>query len=96
MGWMVKQDCAVCDGCGATRGVTGDREESVQLLRAGGWRHLKGKTLGDEDFETILCPGCVKDQRRRSRDKTQVEQDTLPLDFEEGRIVVGRQGVSSR
>lgn len=96
MGWTVKQDCAVCDNCGATRGVTADREESVQLLRAGGWRHMAGQTLEGKQFETILCTKCVKEEKKRSRAPKEIEQDTLPLDFEEGRIVVGRQGVSSR
>lgn len=96
MGWTVKQDCAVCDGCGATRGVVSDREMSIQLLRAGGWRHMAGKTLEGKEFETILCPRCIKEEKRRSRGTKEIEQDTLPLDFEEGRIVVGSQGVSSR
>lgn len=96
MGWTVKQDCAVCDVCGATRGVTHDREQSVQLLRAGGWRHMAGETLEGKEFETILCPKCVKDEKKKSRGTKEIVQDTLPLDFEEGRIVVGRQGISSR
>lgn len=96
MGWTVKQDCAVCDGCGSTRGVTSNREESIQLLRAGGWRHLSGKTMEGNEFETILCSKCVKDERRKPRGVKEIEQDALPLDWEQGRIVVGRQGISSR
>lgn len=96
MGWTVKQDCAVCDNCGATRGVTDDREQSVQLLRAGGWRHMSGKTLEGKEFEIILCPPCIKEEKKRPRGVKEIPQDTLPLDFEEGRVVVGRQGISSR
>lgn len=95
MGWMPK-DMVKCDNCPLGRQVVADREQSIALLRAGGWRHLKGTTEGGQDFETILCPGCTREQRKRSRAKEVLPQDTLPLNFEEGRIVVGRQGVSSR
>lgn len=57
---------------------------------------MAGQTLEGKQFETILCPKCVKEEKKRSRAPKEIEQDTLPLDFEEGRIVVGRQGFSSR
>lgn len=97
MGWLPKGDAA-CDNedCGAIRICVDDRHKAIQMMRAGGWRHMEGKTLGGQDFETILCPKCAKDERRRTRVKAEPDQDVLPLDFEEGRVVVGRQGVQSR
>lgn len=95
MGWLPK-DMVKCDNCPLGRQVVADRQQAIQLLRAGGWRHLEGKTEGGQDHEVILCPGCAKEQRRRSRGKETLEQDALPLDWEKGRIVVGRQGISSR
>lgn len=96
MGWLMPLGHVGCDSCGATRWTCDDEQQAIQMLRAGGWRHMAGKTLGGQEFETILCPGCVKDERKRSRGKKEIEQDTLPLDFEKGRIVVGGQGISSR
>lgn len=73
-----------------------DRNTAIQMMRAGGWRHMRGQTLGGQQFETILCPTCIKDTKRKSRAKTETVQDALPLNWEEGRKVVGGQGVSSR
>lgn len=95
MGWLPK-GYAACDTCGFERVVLEDRDAAIQLMRAGGWAYLKGETIGGKQFETILCPGCRKDERKRSRDTTTVEQEALPLDWEKGRVVVGRQGFSSR
>lgn len=95
MGWLPRS-YAACDTCGFERVVLEDRDAAIQLLRAGGWHHMRGKTLGGQEFETILCRKCAKDERRRTRVKEEVEQDALPLNWEEGRIVVGKQGVQSR
>jgi hypothetical protein len=95
MGWLPGGD-AVCDTCPKIRVCVDDRALAIQMMRAGGWRHMAGTTLGGQDFETILCPGCAKDERRRGRTNKDIEQDALPIDWEEGRIVVGKQGVQSR
>lgn len=95
MGWLPNGD-AKCDVCPAIRVCVDDRHQAIQMMRAGGWRHMKSTTLGGQEFETILCPKCTKDQKRKTRAKAELEEDVLPLDFEEGRVVVGRQGVSSR
>lgn len=85
-----------CDTCGAQRVGVEDRDATIQMIRAAGWRHMKGTTIGGQDFETILCPGCAKEERRRPRKSVDPQEETLPLDFEEMRIVVGKQGYSSR
>jgi hypothetical protein len=95
MGWLASGDAA-CDTCEHVRICVPERERAIQMMRAGGWRHMKGKTLGGQDFETILCPTCAKDERRRRRKQEPTDQEALPLDWEEGRIVVGKQGVQTR
>lgn len=87
---------AVCDTCGLERVCVEDRHMAIQMMRAAGWGHMKGLTEGGQEFETILCRGCRKDERKRSRNTPTMEQDVLPLDFEGGRETIGRQGFSSR
>lgn len=95
MAWRPDGDAA-CDSCKAIRVGAATKQATIQMMRAAGWRHMCGKTLGGQEFETILCPKCAKDEKRRARKTEEAEQDVLPLDWEEVRIVVGGQGVSSR
>lgn len=95
MGWTAK-GYAVCDSCGRERVCVEDRHMATQMLRVGGWRHMQGKTLGGQDFETILCPECVKGERKRSRSKAEGVQQELPLPWEEARVVRGAQGIQHR
>jgi hypothetical protein len=95
VGWLPKGD-AECDTCGAIRPGTDDRHMTIQMMRAAGWRHMKGTTRGGQDFETVLCPRCAKDEKRRTRSQEIVDQEALPLDWEEGRRVVGGQGSHTR
>lgn len=66
------------------------------MLRAGGWRHMQGETLGGEPFETILCPDCAKGEYRRTRTKAEGVQEELPLTWEEPKVVRGAQGIQDR
>lgn len=95
MPWTPK-GYAVCDSCGRERVCVEDRQMAIQMLRASTWRHMKGTTLGGQEFETILCSSCAKDEHKRKRTKETIEQEELPLDFESGRIVTGKQGFASR
>lgn len=95
MPWLPSGD-ASCDTCPVIRYCPEDRALAIQMMRAGGWRHMAGMTLGGEEFETILCPGCTRGEKRKTRTKETLEQDALPLDFESGRKIIGRQGFSSR
>lgn len=57
---------------------------------------MEGKLEGGDDFETILCPKCVRESRRKPRGNKELDQEALPLDWEQNRIVVGQQGVQAR
>lgn len=95
MPWLPNGD-ASCDTCALVRLCVADRHLAIQMMRAGGWRHMQGITLGGRTFETILCPGCTREEKKRKRTKDTVEQEELPLDFRTGGTVVGKQGFSSR
>lgn len=62
MGWDGKGN-AHCDTCDAVKEVNHD----TQVLRAFGWHHSQGKTLGGKDYEGILCGTCARDERKRER-----------------------------
>lgn len=94
MPWLPDGD-AQCDTCEQVRIAFDDRHHTIQVMRAAGWRHMKGTTLGQVPFETILCPGCTKEQKRKTRTKQEGVQEALPLDWQEEKTV-GGQGVSSR
>jgi hypothetical protein len=95
MGWLPLGDAA-CDTCGKQRVGSFDRTKAIQMLRAGGWHHMAGLTIGGVPFESILCRVCGHDEHRRPRTSAVAQQEELPLDWEEGRTVVGAQGVQSR
>jgi hypothetical protein len=95
MPWTAKGDAA-CDTCGTERACVPDRHLAIQMMRAGGWRHMKGTTLGGQEFETIICSPCTKGEYKRSRGRRDTVQQELPLDFEEGRVVARGEGVQSR
>lgn len=95
MGWTPKGDAA-CDTCGTVRMCIGNRHQAIQMMRVAGWRHMKGETLGGQEFETILCRDCASNEHRRVRTKSPLEQDELPLQWDTERKSVGGQGISSR
>lgn len=68
-----------CNSCGKQGYGDKDRHKAVQRLRAAGWHHAQGVTLGGRNFEEILCPGCAKDGYKRTRNKAQIAQDPLPM-----------------
>jgi len=53
----------------------------VQVLRALRWHHSSGTTIGGAPYEALLCPVCAKDERRRKRIPTTIDQEALPLDW---------------
>lgn len=91
MSWLANGNAA-CDTCGSERICVEDRHLAIQMMRVSGWRHMIGKTLGGQEFETILCRGCVHDEKRHSRKKREPDQDALPLDWEKGRRIERKQG----
>ena len=80
MGWTALGD-AVCDSCPAERIGHPNRHEAIQRIRAGGWHHMAGTTIGGAPFESILCRSCVKDEHRRPRSTATIENEELPLDW---------------
>lgn len=95
MGWTSLGD-AVCDSCPAERVGSLNRQSAIQMIRAGGWHHMIGSTIGGVPFEAILCPRCARDERKRPRTTVVIDQDALPFDWEEFRKVERGEGFQSR
>lgn len=82
MGWLPSGD-GVCDSCPQLGAGTGDQHSTIQRLRAAGWHHAAGQTLGGQSYEALLCPGCAREQKRRKQIKFSFEQQSLPMMQEE-------------
>jgi len=81
MAWMLCGD-AVCDSCGAVRLGHMDRHRAIQILRAAGWHHFDGNTIGGVPHEAILCKACVKEERKRPKTIAALAQEEqLPIDW---------------
>ena len=91
MPWLDNGD-AKCDSCPQQRVGHLNRALAIQMLRAGNWRHMIGKTLGGVPFETILCRDCAHHEHKRTRKDNDLQQDALPFDWEEFRRVERKQG----
>jgi hypothetical protein len=87
--WNSKGD-GVCDTCGKV-GPSG-----VEVLRALGWHHGAGQTIGGGAYEALLCPVCAKDEKRRKVNKPSIEQDALPFDWNQFVAVQKGQGGHTR
>lgn len=82
MGWTSLGD-AVCDSCGEMRLGDPDRHTAIQRIRAAGWHHSQGVTLGGQPYEQILCKEDAKGERKRPQRTLHVQQEeTLPIDWE--------------
>lgn len=77
---------AQCDSCGAIRVGNFDRAVAIEMIRAGGWHHMVGNTIGGVPFESILCKRCGHDEHKRPRSTVVIEQEALPLDWEGARV----------
>jgi hypothetical protein len=97
MAWDERGD-AVCDSCGQTRMGHHIRPAAIQMIRAGGWHHALGHTIGGEPYEAILCKGCVREEHKRPKKITPMDMtgEELPLPWEEWRIVEHGPGSQSR
>lgn len=94
MPWLESGD-AVCDTCGKARIGHLDRHQAIQMLRAGNWHHAKGLTIGGVPYEAILCPGCARDEHKRTRKIITIEQDALFAREGYEKVEQG-QGIQSR
>jgi hypothetical protein len=96
MTWTSHGD-AVCDSCGEMRMGHLDRHYAIQMLRAAGWHHAIGVTIGGVRYEVILCTPCVKDEHKRPKRTIQLDQEeTLPIDWERLKIYESGPGGHSR
>lgn len=95
MSWTGKGD-AVCDDCGAVKLLCSDRELAIQMLLASSWNYASGFTLSGGPYEMIRCTKCAHEQHKRRQKEVGVQEDVLPLDWEEGRKVERGQGFQSR
>lgn len=70
--------------CGSTWPAAATRDVTVQMLRARGWHHSAGKTLGGDDYEALLCPTCVKGEKKRrtTPSGSGLDQDALPINWD--------------
>ena len=82
--------------CGKVFVGASSKTATVQMLRARGWHHSVGKTQAGVDYEALLCPGCARDEHRKVRATPVMDQDDLPLDWEQLRVDPKRRGFSSR
>lgn len=86
MSWTSLGD-AVCDTCGEARLGHLDRVKAVQMIRAGGWHHAVGITIGGLPYEATLCRTCAHEERKRPRVTVILDnQEQLPIDWEQWRI----------
>lgn len=97
MGWDAFGN-GICDTCGTCSHVSSpDRGTAVEVMRAMGWHHSKGITIGGDQYEALLCPHCGRDEHRKTRPKTPpIEQDGFDLDWEQYRAGVTGNGFQSR
>ena len=86
--------CWDCKGNGICQTCGRKGPSCVDSLRALGWHHGKGVTMGGDPYEVLLCPRCAKDEKRRMVSRTTLEQEELPLDW--GQPVVKSQGGHTR
>ena len=80
----------VCDTCRR------EGPHNVQVLRALGWHHSSGETMGGQPYEALLCPSCAKDEHRRKRTPQLIDQDALPFDWGQCAATPQSQGGHTR
>lgn len=97
MSWTSFGD-AVCDSCGDVRIGDPDRHQAIQVIRAAGWHHSAGHTIGGVAYEAILCKACVKEEHKRTKKVRFVEaqEEELPLDWGQRRNDEPGAGYTSR
>lgn len=81
MSWTSFGD-AVCDSCGESRIGNPDRHLAIQIIRAGGWHHSAGFTIGGDPYEQILCKECARGEHKRpERTLSVAQEEQLPIDW---------------
>ena len=83
--------CGICQTCGKVGPGHEVRRLGIEFLRVLGWHYGNGETIGGDQYEVLLCAACAKDEHRRVIKKPSIDQDALPIDWEQFKV----QGKSS-
>jgi len=86
----------VCQTCGTLGPGYARRKLAIDFLRVLGWHYGEGVTIGGQQYEVLLCPDCSKNQKRRVVTKPEIDQDELPIDWEQYRVQPRTQGGHTR
>lgn len=87
---------AICQSCGAKEAGHSVRRIAIDFLRVMRWHYGSGETIGGQQYEVLLCPGCSSDTHKRIRTAATMEQDALPFDWEALRVQPKTQGGHTR
>lgn len=72
-----------CQNCKTVGPSAGSRQQTVEFLRCKGWHHAQGVTYGLQPYEVLLCRGCVTEERKRAIRQPVIQQDALPIDWDQ-------------
>lgn len=84
MAWDAHNN-GLCDSCGRKGPGHDSRRIAVEYLRALGWHHSHGRTIGGDEYDAILCPQCAKNEKQKKLTKSTLDDEPLPLNWEEFR-----------
>lgn len=74
-----------------------NRHRAIQVIRAAGWHHSIGRTIGNVPYEAILCRACVKEEYKRPKKTLLVDQEeSLPIEWDKWRKDESGPGGHSR
>lgn len=86
----------VCQGCGKVETGHGVRATTIEVLRVMRWHYGSGMTIGGQQYEVLLCPDCSSETHRRVVIKPSIEQDALPIDWDQFKMQPKPQGGHTR
>lgn len=96
MGCWTAEGNGICQSCGRTEAGHSVRKIAIEFLRVMRWHYGTGETIGGQQYEVLLCPDCSNDQHRRPRQTVTLEQDALPIDWEQFKVLPKTQGGHTR
>ena len=96
MGCWSADGNAICQGCGKTEAGHSVRKLAIEFLRVMRWHYGNGETIGGQQYEVLLCPDCSNETHRRVVNKSTIEQDALPIDWDQYVVTPKSQGGHTR
>lgn len=96
MGCWSADGNAICQSCGKTEAGHSVRRIAIEFLRVMRWHHGSGVTIGGQQYEVLLCPSCSSDTHKRVVSKPTIEQDALPIDWNQFVVQPKTQGGHTR